>query len=109
MAQIPTTPSLRQLQQYQHDMCAERGWDQASSLETFLLFMEEVGELANAIRYKERIWVRPDKQVSDAQLAREFSDVLSYLMELANRYGVDLEQAYRDKEAINATRTWENG
>jgi NTP pyrophosphatase (non-canonical NTP hydrolase) len=109
MPQLPENPSLRELQQYQHDMCVERGWDKATTLETFLLFMEEVGELANAIRYKQRIWVRPDKQVSDEQMAREFSDVLSYLMELANQYNVDLEAAFREKEARNAARKWENG
>ena len=36
-------------------------------------------------------------------IAEEFADVFSYLLELANRFGVDLEEAYRKKRK-NAVR-----
>lgn len=49
---------------------------------TFLYFMEEVGELATAIRSSE-----PDA------LAAEFADVLAWLATLANTLGVDLTDA----------------
>ncbi|MEM7660151.1 MAG: MazG nucleotide pyrophosphohydrolase domain-containing protein [Bacteroidota bacterium] len=106
MAHLPTDPSLAQLQQYQADICRERGWDQTSDLETFLLFSEEFGELAKAIRNRRKLYQEQTKANSQ-DLAGEFADVLSYLMELANRFDIDLEQAYREKEAQNAKRNWD--
>jgi NTP pyrophosphatase (non-canonical NTP hydrolase) len=49
---------------------------------TFMWFMEEVGELAGALRGG-----------SDAERAAEFADVLAWLATLANLAEVDLEAA----------------
>lgn len=51
---------------------------------TFLWFMEEVGELATAIREG----TREEKE-------GEFSDVLAWLVTLANVEGIDLTKAMR--------------
>jgi NTP pyrophosphatase (non-canonical NTP hydrolase) len=40
-------------------------------------------------------------------LEEEFADVLSYLLDLANCYHVDLEAAFRAKEQHNQSRIWE--
>jgi NTP pyrophosphatase (non-canonical NTP hydrolase) len=53
---------------------------------TFMWFMEEVGELASALRGG-----------SDDQRAAEFADVLAWLATLANAVGVDLEAAVEAK------------
>lgn len=53
---------------------------------TFMWFMQEVGELATALR-----------SGSAAELALEFADVLAWLTTLANVAGVDLEAAVRGK------------
>ena len=53
---------------------------------TFLWFIEEVGELAAAVR-----------SGSDAELHEEFADVLAWLVTLANIKNVDLTQAVADK------------
>ena len=97
------------MQQYQQAVCAFRGWDQASIYETFLLFSEEIGELAKAIRHRQALYVEKGKTLDPAELPGEFADVLSYLLELANQCGIDLTQAYREKEARNAAREWGNG
>ncbi len=60
---------------------AQRGVDG-----TFMWFMEEVGELAAALREGDR-----------SELAREFADVLAWLATLANISGVDLTAAMHDK------------
>jgi NTP pyrophosphatase (non-canonical NTP hydrolase) len=53
---------------------------------TFMWFMEEVGELAAALRGG-----------TDAEKAAEFADVLAWLATLANLADVNLEAALRDK------------
>lgn len=53
---------------------------------TFMWFMEEVGELAAALR-----------SGSDSERAAEFADVLAWLATLANIAGVDLEKAVQAK------------
>ncbi len=103
-------PTLPQLQQYMADLCRERGWDKASDLETFLLFSEEVGEMAKAIRRRRKLFQeqgKPGSQEHQNELAHEMADILSYLLDLANRFDVDLQQAFLEKEEINAQRQWE--
>lgn len=39
-------------------------------------------------------------------VAEELADIGIYLCAIANRYNVDLEQAFRDKEEVNRTRVW---
>jgi NTP pyrophosphatase (non-canonical NTP hydrolase) len=53
---------------------------------TFMWFMEEVGELAAALR-----------SGADRERAEEFADVLAWLATLANVVGVDLEAAVQAK------------
>jgi NTP pyrophosphatase (non-canonical NTP hydrolase) len=53
---------------------------------TFMWFMEEVGELAAALRGG-----------TDQERAAEFADVLAWLVTLANTVGIDLEEAVRAK------------
>src|SRR5438128_583885 len=53
---------------------------------TFMWFMEEVGELAAALRGG-----------TDRERAEEFADVLAWLVTLANTTGIDLEAAVRAK------------
>jgi NTP pyrophosphatase (non-canonical NTP hydrolase) len=53
---------------------------------TFMWFMEEIGELATALR-----------SGSPAEKAAEFADVLAWLATLANTAGVDLDAAVAAK------------
>jgi NTP pyrophosphatase (non-canonical NTP hydrolase) len=77
--------SLAQLQQVIRDLYDAK--DRRRGVEgTFMWFMEEVGELATALRGSDH-----------AELAAEFADVLAWLATLANIAGVDLETALRGK------------
>lgn len=106
MATLPEKPQLADLQQYMRDVCAERGWDQNNHLELFLLFSEEVGELAKAMRKHIGLYDEAAKAHRRFDLEEEFADVLGYLLDLANHFNIDLETAFRKKEAINAQREW---
>ncbi len=72
---------------------------------TFLLFMEEVGELATALHEN-----RPGKSPSadqQANLKEEFADVLAWLMTLANIMHVDMADAltkYTDPDRVKGVK-----
>jgi NTP pyrophosphatase (non-canonical NTP hydrolase) len=106
MANLPEHPTLSDLQHYLDAVCQERGWTKDSPAEKFVLFIEEVGELAKAMRKATGLYEEQAKARA-MPLEEEFADVLSYLLDLANCFHVDLEAAFRAKEAINQTRTWE--
>ena len=117
MAHLPEHPTLIQLQRYMDAVCNERGWTKDNYAEKFLLFTEEVGELAKAIRRKKGLYQEQAKlsqsglaeersQRTRLNLEEEFADVFSYLLDLANYFQVDLEKAFREKEQVNAARTW---
>src|SRR5271170_4068975 len=57
---------------------------------TFMWFMEEVGELAAALRGG-----------TDDERAGEFADVLAWLATLANTAGIDLEAAVQTKYGVS--------
>lgn len=78
--------SLRDLQDLIRKMYGAK--DEARGVDgTFMWLMEEVGELAAALR---------DGSPHD-ELAAEFADVLAWLATIANVAGVDLDQALRRK------------
>lgn len=98
--------TLAQLQAHLDKTCKEKGWDKNSIPEVFLLLNEEIGELAKAIR-KETGFKGEKKPETRDNLIEEFADVLNYLLELANRFDVDLTEAYFKKHSINAARIWQ--
>ena len=106
MAHLPPNPTVRALQDYLALVCKERGWTKDSPSEKFVLFIEEVGELAKAMRKKAGLYEERAKQRT-LSLEEEFADVFSYLLDLANCFGVDLEAAFRAKEKINESRSWD--
>ncbi len=106
MAYLKDDPTLKELQSYLVLICQERGWTKDSPSEKFVLFIEEVGELAKAMRKTAGLYEEQAKARA-ISLEEEFADVLSYLLDLANCFQVDLEQAFRAKEQINQFRTWE--
>ncbi len=70
-------------------------------LEYLQKLVEEVGELARAMRHGTR-WA--DTQQIKGTVDEELFDVLYYVAALANLHGVDLETAARLKTALNAER-----
>ena len=107
MAVLKPNPTLGDLQAYIKQICTERGWDKNNDLELFLLFAEEVGELAKAIRNRQGLYDEAGKTANKKELEEEFADVLSYLLDLANYFDIDLEKAIREKQAANEQRVWE--
>jgi len=77
--------SLRDFQQLIREMYLEK--DVARGIDgTFMWLVEEIGELATALREE-----TPEQQ------AAEFADVLAWLVTIANVAGVDLTEAVSKK------------
>lgn len=106
-AALPRLPAKPVLQDY-HEYCKKivkiRGFDKETISELFMLFMEECGELAKAARATQPI--KSGAHSKRHELAHEAADVFIYLLEICNYFGVNLEEAFREKEKINAKRTW---
>ena len=69
-----------------------------------LLLGEEIGELFKAVRKVEGLKIDISSQFGT--VSEELADVFIYLCAIANRYGIDLETAFREKEKINHQRSW---
>lgn len=106
MHELPEKPTLSDLQLYIQKIGEERGWNKNNVLEIFLLFAEEVGELAKALRNRQGLYAESTKKTNPHELEEEFADVLNYLLDLANCTGIDLEKAFRLKDKKNALRQW---
>lgn len=98
-------PTLKDLQAYVARMVKERGFDQETVPELFMLLLEECGEMAKAARKSQKI--HTDKQSQDFHLGEEAADVFVYLLDICNHFNIDLEKAFREKEEVNKKRTWE--
>ena len=96
LPEIPSGATIRQWQAYMAELVKARGWD-----------AEEVGELAKAYRRHRALFAegQPESDTR-AELAGELADVLSYLLDIAQRLDVDLESALIDKEHHNRGREW---
>lgn len=101
---LPAKLTLANLQTYVEQMVQARGFEQVDLSQLFLLFTEEVGELARAIRPK--VGLKLDTNAKPNDVAGELADCLLYLIDLANHLGIDLEQAIKHKEYQNNQREW---
>ena len=102
---LKQNPTLRDFQTYVADMVKERGFDKETVPELFMLFLEECGELAKAARKTQKI--KKDSGSEVFHLEHEAADVFIYLLDICNHFEIDLEKAFREKEAVNEKRIWE--
>lgn len=96
--------SLPRIQDYVRQMEIERGLDRQDLSSQCLKLGEEVGELYRAVR---KMQGQPQDPVGrTADIGDEAVDALILLMSIVNRCGIDLEEAFRAKEARNEARVW---
>lgn len=100
---LPDRPTLHDLQEYVAMMVKERGFNDDVP-QRFMLLLEEAGEFARAARKTAGLKFAVDTH--HAQLDEEAADLFIIFLGLCNQLGVDLEQAFRDKEVKNRQREW---
>lgn len=96
--------SLPRIQDYVRQMEIERGLDRQDLSSQCLKLGEEVGELYRAVRKMQGQPQDPAGRTAD--IGDEAVDALILLMSIVNRCGIDLEEAFRAKEARNEARVW---
>lgn len=106
MPTLPDQPTLEAFQHYVNELEHERGFADQSELDKCLMLGEEVGELFKAIRKQQGLKMDPNSKVG--QIDEELADVFIFLCSIANRFEIDLEAAFRNKERRNKERTWES-
>jgi len=109
MITLPDAAPMKEYQRYIHDLEAMHGWLRLDLVHNCFLMGEEVGELFKAVRKYEKLFDEgrgTPTEEAKAHVGEELVDVLNYLLAIANRVGVDVEQAFREKNARNQERTW---
>lgn len=106
MPVLKESPTLKNFQEYVRELEIERGFDKEDVLKKCLLLGEEVGELFKAVRKKGKV-IKVDHSSKSGSVDEELADIIIYLCTIANRFGIDLEDAFRAKEEINKKRSWE--
>ena len=77
------------------ELCRSKGWDKAPVSTVWLLFTEEIGELASAIRQYQRHFRKTGlKKDRGTDVSTEMGDVFSYLFQLAHMLNIDLDEMW---------------
>jgi NTP pyrophosphatase (non-canonical NTP hydrolase) len=97
--------SLAAYQRYIKQVLSERGFDDETVSQKFMLLLEEAGEFAQAAR--ERANLAQATDTSSEDLSDAAADVFTILIDICNKLNLDLERAFVDREHKNQTRTWE--
>ena len=100
---VPTM-SLSELSQYVEAVITQRGFSDESPRDIMLLMVEEVGELAKALRKSIGLKIDQNTAKGYTDLKEEIADVFIYLLDLCNATGVDLFTAFKEKEMQNEQR-----
>ncbi|KAJ8281124.1 hypothetical protein GJAV_G00063800 [Gymnothorax javanicus] len=97
-------PTMEDIRRLQAEFTDERDWNQFHQPRNLLLaLVGEVGEVSELFQWRGEVaeglpgWTEAERE----QLSHELSDVLIYLLELAEKCHVDLPRAVLKKMAIN--------
>lgn len=101
---LKENPTFMDYQEYVKALEIQRGFASQSALEKCLLLGEEMGELFKAIRKTKKL--KTDINSEIGTINEEIADMLIYICSIANRFEIDIEQAFRKKEEINKNRIW---
>jgi NTP pyrophosphatase (non-canonical NTP hydrolase) len=101
---LSASMSLEELRTYIDAVIKQRGFDNESPRDVVLLMVEEVGELAKAIRKFVGLKIDQRKADSYTSVEEEIADVFFYLLDLCTILNIDLFTALKNKELKNEKR-----
>ncbi len=108
-SQLNSQMELNDIQDYIKKVIEIRGFGNQPIEQAMLLLVEEVGELAKAIR-KEKTNMCIDKyKINNYDTVEgEIADVFIVLTTVCNLLNINLYDAFYEKEKINIERLWKN-
>jgi len=98
-------PTMKEFQSYVYQLEIEREFLHQTVVQKCLMLGEEIGELYKAVRKSEKISVDPNSKIGS--VSEELADIMIYICAIANRFNINLEDAFRQKEEVNKKRKWE--
>ena len=99
--------SINEIQSYIKEVMQIRDFNKEKSSDKILLLVEEVGELAKAIRKNERkLGIDKTKEYNYSSIESEIADVFIVLLSICDILNIDLFKVFLDKEEENIKRTW---
>ena len=98
-------PTLKEFQEYVKNLEQQRGFADQTAIEKCLLLGEEMGELFKAVRKAMKL--KTDVNANVGSVKEELADIFIYVCAIANRFEIDMDQAFREKEEINKLRDWQ--
>ena len=99
--------SINEIQSYIKKVMEVRGFNKEKSSDKILLLVEEVGELAKAIRKNEKkLGIDKTKEYNYSSIESEIADVLIVLLSICDILNIDLFKAFLEKEEENIKRIW---
>ena len=107
LEQLNENTPVAKIQEYIKDMKKDRKFDHVTIEREMMLFMEEIGELAKAIRKNTNGSLDIAREYKN-NVEEELADCFIYLLSIANMNKVDIFQAFKEKERKNCNRTWKS-
>lgn len=96
--------TLKEFQKFYAKIAKERSFDKETAQDTLLLMVEEIGELARAVRKQSGIKTANKSQMYPIE--EEVADIFAYLLHISNILKIDLDNAFWKKEEENKKRVW---
>ena len=87
--------SIKEISQRVSEFCKARGWKHSSPTGLLTATYIELGELAEHYQWQKKFSKFSEKEKKE--VAYEFVDVLWYLFRLAEKSGIDIEEAFDEK------------
>ena len=106
ITELPEDANLKQYQEYIAKMKIDRGFNHEKLMEAYFL-SEECGELMTAVRKHGEGYKNTQDHMScelDGSVREEIADILIFLLHVANLHNIDVDKAFREKEAYNDIR-----
>jgi len=94
--------NIKEIQDKLAKFAEERDWDQFHSPKNLVMALtSEVGELNELFQ-----WLTEEKSnnVDNNEVRQEIADIFIYLLRLADKLDIDIEEAVREKIEINANK-----
>ena len=103
---ISMTMNIKEIQEKLSKFAEERDWDQFHSPKNLVMALtSEVGELTELFQWltEGQSSIKDDSSKTD-EIRQEIADIFIYLLRLADKLDIDIEEAVREKIEINAKK-----